>query len=115
MWAQIGPKHPQQITAGIVSCRHLIGRHGLWLLLTDWVGHTEQFDGWFDNVMSFFFYIPNLIIVELMIRARDRSKNVRIRNVASASMILASVVLVIATWGFARVAWIPAITEWAVG
>lgn len=89
--------------------------YGLWLLLTDWVGHTEQFDGWFDNVMSFFFYIPNLIIVELMIRARDRSKNVRIRNAASASMILASVVLVIATWGFARVAWIPAIAEWAVG
>ncbi|MGB1058302.1 MAG: hypothetical protein ACPGZS_05455, partial [Candidatus Puniceispirillaceae bacterium] len=24
---------PQQITAGIVFCRHLIGRHGWWLLL----------------------------------------------------------------------------------
>lgn len=62
-----------------------------------------------------FFYVPNLIIVELMIQARDRSKNVRVRNVASASMIVASIVLVIATWGFARVAWIPAIAEWAVG
>jgi hypothetical protein len=89
--------------------------YGLWLLLTDWVGHTQEFDGWFDNFMSFFFYVPNLIIVELMIRARDKSKNVRIRNAASASMIVASIVLVVATWGFARVAWIPAITEWALG
>lgn len=86
--------------------------YGLWLILTDWVGHTEQFDGWFDNFMSFFFYIPNLLIVELMIRARDQASNTRIKAVASASMIAACVILVIATWGFARVAWIPAIVEW---
>ena len=42
--------------------------------------------------------------------ARDRSKNVRIRNAASASMILASVVLVIATSN-RKSRMIPAIAE----
>ncbi|MBT4255970.1 MAG: hypothetical protein HOD87_07925, partial [Gammaproteobacteria bacterium] len=86
--------------------------YGLWLILTDWVGHTQEFDGWFDNFMSFFFYIPNLIIVELMIRARDQASNARIRTAASISMIAACGILLVATWGFARVAWIPAITQW---
>ena len=86
--------------------------YGLLLILTDWVGHTQEFDGWFDNFMSFFFYIPNLIIVELMIRARDQASNARIRTAASISMIAACGILLVATWGFARVAWIPAITQW---
>ncbi len=89
--------------------------YGLWLIFADWVGHTDQFDGWFDYIMSFFFYVPNLIIVELMIRSRTKSSNPGIRNTASASMILASIILIVATWGFARVAWLPAIMDWAVG
>lgn len=86
--------------------------YGLWLILTDWIGHTQQFDGWFDNFMSFFFYLPNLLIVELMIRARDQASNLRIRTAASVSMIAACGILLVATWGFARVAWIPAIVDW---
>ena len=89
--------------------------YGLWLMAADWIGHTDQFDGWFDYIMSFFFYVPNLIIVELMIRTRGTSSKNGIRNTASASMIVASVLLVVATWGFARVAWLPAIMNWATG
>ncbi len=86
--------------------------YGLWLILTDWVGHTDQFNGWFDNFMSFFFYVPNLIIVELMIRARDQAGNQRMKTAASLSMVAACGILLVATWGFARVAWIPAIMDW---
>jgi hypothetical protein len=85
--------------------------YGLWLILTDWIGHTEDFSGWFDNFMAFFFYVPNLIIVELMIRARDKASSQGLRTITSASMILACGILLVATWGFARVAWIPAIVE----
>lgn len=86
--------------------------YGLWLILTEWVGHTDQFTGWFDRIMAFFFYIPNLLIVELMIRSRDQKANSGVRNAASVGMVLACVVLLVATWGFARVAWIPAIVGW---
>lgn len=85
--------------------------YGLWLILTDWIGHTDEFDGWFDHIMAFFFYIPNLLIVELMIRARSQASSKRLRTTASVTMICASVLMVVATWGFARVAWLPAIVD----
>ena len=85
--------------------------YGLWLLLTDWVGHPDEFDGWFDHIMAFFFYIPNLLIVELMIRSRSQASSKRLRTTASMTMIGACLLLVVATWGFARVAWLPAIVD----
>lgn len=85
--------------------------YGLWLILTDWVGHTDEFDGWFDHIMAFFFYIPNLLVVELMIRARSKTSSMRLRTATSVTMICASLLLVVATWGFARVAWLPAIVD----
>jgi hypothetical protein len=85
--------------------------YGLWLIFADWIGHAEDFSGWFDKFMAFFFYVPNLIIVELMIRARDTASNQRLKTITSVTMILACGILIVATWGFARVAWIPAIVE----
>ena len=85
--------------------------YGLWLILTDWVGHTEEFNGWFDHIMAFLFYIPNLLIVELMIRARSQESSKRLRTTASVTMLGCGLLLIIATWGFARVAWLPAIAD----
>ena len=85
--------------------------YGLWLVLTDWVGHTDEFDGWFDYIMAFFFYIPNLLIVELMIRARSIESSKRLRTIASVTMLCSGLLLLVATWGFARVAWLPAIAD----
>ena len=67
--------------------------------------------GWFDHIMAFFFYIPNLLIVELMIRSRSQASSKRLRTTASMTMIGACLLLVVATWGFARVAWLPAIVD----
>jgi len=86
--------------------------YGLWFLVADNAGHTDDFRGAFDYFMDFFFYVPNLIIVELMIRARDNQGGVRFRKLASGVMALASVILLFATWAFAQLAWLPAISNW---
>lgn len=33
------------------------------------LGHTGHFSGPFDIVMAFFFYVPNLLVAELFLRA----------------------------------------------
>lgn len=43
--------------------------YGLILTLNDHRGHTDDFRGWFDYLMAFGFYIPNLLIAEGFIRA----------------------------------------------
>jgi hypothetical protein len=88
--------------------------YGLWLALTDWVGHTDGFDGWFDRIMAFFFYIPNLVIVELMIRARNRTASDTLRMASTVAALAACGILLLATWTFATVAWLPAIMDWVV-
>lgn len=86
--------------------------YGLWLALTDWIGHTDDFRGWFDYIMAFFFYVPNLIIVEFMIRSRGKPDNRGLQLTTSVVMIAASGILIFATYTFARVAWLPAIADW---
>ncbi|MBT8145206.1 MAG: DUF2306 domain-containing protein [Gammaproteobacteria bacterium] len=86
--------------------------YGLWFLMADNAWHTDDFRGGFDYFMDFFFYIPNLIIVELMISSRDQQSGVWLRNVATGVMALATLTLLFATWGFARLAWMPAISNW---
>ena len=81
--------------------------YGLWFLVADNAWHTDDFRGAFDYFMDFFFYVPNLIIVELMIRARDNQGGVRFRKLAAGVMALASVILLFATWAFAQLAWLP--------
>jgi Predicted membrane protein (DUF2306) len=44
--------------------------YGFWLLLSGGWGSTDDFRGPFDHVMAFFFYPPNLLIVEAFIRSK---------------------------------------------
>jgi len=46
--------------------------YGFWMLLTDGWGHAGGFVGWFDYVMDFWFYLPNLLVAELYLRADGR-------------------------------------------
>lgn len=32
-------------------------------------GHTSSFTGWFDQLMAFAFYLPNLVVAEVYLRA----------------------------------------------
>ena len=83
--------------------------YGFWFLLADGVGHTSNFQGWFDQIMAFFFYIPNLIIVELLIRARNITSSSMMKMLVSVTLILATGFLVLATYFFTVHQWAPAI------
>ena len=83
--------------------------YGFWLLLADGAGHTSDFQGLFDQIMAFFFYIPNLIIVEILIRARNIASSSMIKMVASIVFILATGFLLIGTYFFTVHQWGPAI------
>jgi hypothetical protein len=81
--------------------------YGFWALATNLAGHTPEFRGWFDNVMDFAFYLPNLAVVELAIRARAASP--RVQLVAAIVMIGAAILIGAATVFFTTLAWAPGI------
>ena len=85
--------------------------YGFWLLATGGVGHTQDFRGWFDAIMDFAFYVPNLILAEAFIRARATPNRPALQLVAALLMAAATAFLALATSEFARLYWIPGIAE----
>ncbi len=83
--------------------------YGFWYLLTDGLGHTKTFDGVFDQVMVFFFYVPNLLVAEIFIRRFEFGKSRLIKGFASFLMFSATAFLLVATYFFTRMVWGPAI------
>lgn len=88
--------------------------YGFWLLLTDGAGHTRDFRGPFDQVMAFFFYVPNLLVVEAFVRARRRTSPA-LRVVAAGALAGAAAFLLLGTYFFTRYSWGPAILQRLVG
>ncbi|PSR52010.1 hypothetical protein AHMF7605_28535 [Adhaeribacter arboris] len=86
--------------------------YGFWLLLTDGLGHTQQFTGVFDQIMFFFFYLPNLLVVEAFIRARDYQASSTVKLAASFVLLLATTFLLVGTYYFTLYYWGPAIVKW---
>ncbi|MDG2520468.1 DUF2306 domain-containing protein [Caulobacter segnis] len=82
--------------------------YGFWTAFTGGLGHTEGFDGWFDVVMSFFFYLPNLAAADLAVRNLGRPA-AKSAWPASAAMALAAAVAAIGAWEFTVRIWAPAI------
>jgi hypothetical protein len=85
--------------------------YGFWLLFANGRGHTRHFTGRFDFVMDFFFYLPNLVVAELAIRARPRSMGAPARIGASVVVSIATAFVLLATYFFARYEWLPAIVR----
>jgi hypothetical protein len=83
--------------------------YGFWFLLAGGLGHTRAFDGPFDIVMAFFFYLPNLLVAEAFIRARRFDAHPALRLTAAAIMAGAIGFLLIGTYYFTRFYWGPAI------
>lgn len=83
--------------------------YGFWFLFTDGIGHTPTFDGGFDRFLDLFFYLPNLAVAELFIRARRPAASPRVRVTATVALTLAASFLVLATYFFTRYQWGPAI------
>lgn len=89
--------------------------YGFWSVITDGAGHTHGFDGPFDVVMAFFFYLPNLAVAELFVRARRAPAGAGFRVLASLVMGGATGVLVLGTYYFTRFYWGPGIVGRVVG
>jgi len=85
--------------------------YGFWLLLTDGLGHTDDFRGPFDRVMAFAFYLPNLLVVELYLRVRRLPASRSARWVAVAALLAATAFLLLGTFFFTTELWGPAIVD----
>ncbi len=89
--------------------------YGFWLLLADGLGHTKAFSGPFDKVMAFFFYIPNLLVVEALVRASHRNVSPTLRLLSAFVLLLATGFLLVGTYFFTLYYWGPAIVSWITG
>ena len=97
------------------------GRFGSWLYRMDYglwltaaphhIGHRPDFHGPFDVIMAFFFYLPNLAITELFLRARTALSRPAVRVAATIVLNLASVVVVVGSYYFIRFYWGPGIVD----
>lgn len=85
--------------------------YGFWFLFTDGLGHTDAFDGPFDYFMSFFFYIPNLLVAELFIRRQQVLQSSAAKWLAVSGIYIATVFLILATYFFTMELWGPAILD----
>lgn len=82
--------------------------YGFWMPLTHGLGNNAAFTGWFDRVMAFFFYLPNLALAEMFIRERQGGTPTR-RWVATGVFGLATALTMLGTWYFAVGYWLPGI------
>src|SRR5262249_49288279 len=83
--------------------------YGFWVTLTGGAGHTKSFDGTFDIVMSFLFYIPNLVVAELFIRRPRLRAGLGIQFVTALVLCSVTVSLAVGTYYFTHAYWGPAI------
>lgn len=74
-------------------------------------GHNCAFDGWFDMVMSFLFYVPNLIVAELVIRGVFRSPGPAVQAIAAIGIFAAIGLTALGSYMFADILWLPAIHQ----
>ncbi len=81
--------------------------YGIWLTAAGGLGHTDSFTGPFDHVMDFFFYVPNLVVADLLVAAPLRRVPDPVRWAATMSICLVAGFTAIATVLFARSYWIP--------
>ncbi|MBV9774247.1 MAG: DUF2306 domain-containing protein [Gemmatimonadetes bacterium] len=89
--------------------------YGFWIMLTGGVGHTPDFRGPFDRVMVFFFYLPNLLVVEAFVRARRVTAGPALRMAAAGVLGGATGFLLLGTYYFTKIYWGPAILDRLVG
>jgi hypothetical protein len=86
-------------------------QYGFWFLLFGTLGHNSDFHGWFDRVMVFFFFVPNLIVAELFIRARKSNAPPALRAGGALVLAAAAVLVALATWTFTTKFWGPSILD----
>ena len=89
--------------------------YAFWFLVMGGAGHTQSFTGWFDAIMMFFFYLPNLAVAELFIRARRAPPGATLSLVATTALTVAASFVIVATWKFTTDYWAPGIVAGLTG
>jgi len=89
--------------------------YAAWSVTTGGIGMGAGFSGWFDAVMMFFFYVPNLIVAEMFIRARRTETGAVVGSGAAMVLFAASAFIILATFLFTRGAWGPRAVSGLVG
>lgn len=86
--------------------------YGFWFMLANGAGHNDSFNGLFDKIMPFFFYLPNLLVAQIFIVGR-KNKLTSLATVLSVfGLMIVTGFLLLGTYYFARYYWGPAITKW---
>lgn len=89
--------------------------YGFWFMtMGKGAGHTSSFDGWFDLIMNWWFFVPNLLLAEALIRARRQAAPPWLRASTAGVMVLATLFLALGTFFFTAMAWGPMIL-WRLG
>lgn len=83
--------------------------YGFWLLFMGKLGHGDNFSGPFDHFMDFFFYLPNLLVAEVFIRAGHRQSATWVRVSSSILLLSVTAFLLLGTYFFTFYYWGPAI------
>jgi hypothetical protein len=79
------------------------------------IGHTADYRGPFDIVMSFLFYVPNLAIAELFIRAGRVMGHRAVQVFAIVVLNMASLLVLVGTYNIVHDYWGPAIVRFLTG
>lgn len=79
--------------------------YGLWFMFTDGIGHQDDFKGWFDGFMAFFFFLPNLLLVELILRSQRFKQAAWFRGALAGTFVAAAALVSIGTWTFWDLFW----------
>ncbi|RMX05576.1 DUF2306 domain-containing protein [Legionella jordanis] len=85
--------------------------YGFWFFFTNGWGHTKDFHGSFDLFMAFFFYLPNLVVIELMVRSKSQSLHGLYQYVTGSLLACANAFIIIGTYTFLTRSWWPAILK----
>ena len=80
--------------------------YGVWFAFTGGIA-IDGFTGWFDTIMAFFFYLPNLLVAELFIRSCRHDRGAMASMATTAILLLASSFILLATWRFTALNWGP--------
>jgi hypothetical protein len=90
--------------------------YGLWLTAAPHhLWHRPDFHGPFDVVMAFLFYLPNLVVAELFLRARSALARPGIRIAATIVLNLATIIVAVGSYYFIRFYWGPGIVNGFLG
>ena len=89
--------------------------YGFWRIAANGIGHTRSFDGPFDMVMSFFFYIPNLLVAEVFIRTRQMHIRPAMRSTAVLLVSATTIFVAVGTYYFTVYHWGPRILAPIIG